>query len=265
MKKHLIFKIFAILAIALYQLPTMAQGIIIYHKDGTQTKYSYESIDSIVTYIKDEAVDDEDDDSYQNMKEKEREILSNFINRDVVLMNGTDTLLHVGKIKVITEEQFYKQDSTTNVSNNEYVLFAASGVYMQIVREGNGKRIEPGETCRLICRFWEYNIMGDSLQLSNRILSYAQRPEYMIVYNNSGHLGGSFDTSAPTGSLMFSSYGDTNIPYGWLKPLEYIRVGGQISGVNSIAKVRLIVPHSAGHSHAMARVYPCFYELTFQE
>ena len=60
MKKHLIFKIFAILAIALYQLPTMAQGIIIYHKDGTQTKYSYESIDSIVTYIKDEAVDDED-------------------------------------------------------------------------------------------------------------------------------------------------------------------------------------------------------------
>lgn len=60
MKKHLIFKIFAVLAIALYQLPTMAQGIIIYHKDGTQTKYSYESIDSIVTYIKDEVVDDED-------------------------------------------------------------------------------------------------------------------------------------------------------------------------------------------------------------
>ncbi len=60
MKKHLIFKIFAILAIALYQLPTMAQGIIIYHKDGTQTKYSYESIDSIVTYIKDEVQDEED-------------------------------------------------------------------------------------------------------------------------------------------------------------------------------------------------------------
>ncbi|MEE1289230.1 MAG: hypothetical protein UHK44_11640 [Bacteroidaceae bacterium] len=25
------------------------------------------------------------------------------------------------------------------------------------------------------------------------------------------------------------------------------------------------MPHSAGHSHAMASVYPCFYELTFQE
>ena len=59
MKKHLIFKIFAILAIALYQLPTMAQGIIIYHKDGTQTKYSYESIDSIVTYVKEEEVEED--------------------------------------------------------------------------------------------------------------------------------------------------------------------------------------------------------------
>ncbi|MBO5965463.1 MAG: DUF4827 family protein, partial [Bacteroidaceae bacterium] len=122
-----------------------------------------------------------------------------------------------------------------------------------------------GESRRLMCRFWEYKIMGDSLQLSNRILSYAQRPEYMNVYNNSGYIGGSFDTSVATGSLMFNSYGDVNIPDGWLKPLEYIRVGAQTDAENRISKVRLIVPHSAGHSHAMASVYPCFYELTFQE
>jgi hypothetical protein len=87
----------------------------------------------------------------------------------------------------------------------------------------------------------------------------------MNVYNNSGYIGGSFDTSVATGSLMFNSYGDVNIPDGWLKPLEYIRVGAQTDAENRISKVRLIVPHSAGHSHAMASVYPCFYELTFQE
>lgn len=54
MKSHLFFKIFAVILIALYQLPAMAQGVIIYQKDGTKTKYSYEEIDSIVTYIKEE-------------------------------------------------------------------------------------------------------------------------------------------------------------------------------------------------------------------
>ena len=54
MKSHLFFKIFAVILIALYQLPAMAQGVIIYQKNGTKTKYSYEEIDSIVTYIKEE-------------------------------------------------------------------------------------------------------------------------------------------------------------------------------------------------------------------
>lgn len=180
------------------------------------------------------------------------------------MMIGTDTLLDLGKIKVITEEEFENQDSTTNVEKNEFVLFSNTGVYMQIVREGTGKRIESGESRRLICRFWEYNIMGDSLQLTNRIQKYATSPEYMNVSNNSGYISGSFDLTMPTGSLMYSTYGDSNVPDGWLKPLEYVRVGTQ-TDEKRIAKVRLIVPHSAGHSHAMASVYPCFYELTFQE
>ena len=206
-----------------------------------------------------------DEKTYSEQKEEERNVVNSFIGRNVVLMSGKDTLINVGKINVISEEQFDKQDSTTNLAKNEYVLFTGSGVYMQIVREGTGKRIEMGESCRLMCRFWEYNMMGDSLQLSNRILSFAQRPEYLNVYNNSGYIGGSFDTSVATGSLMFNSYGDIEIPDGWLKPLSYVRVGAQTDPDNRIAKVRLIVPHSAGHSHAMASVYPCFYELTFQE
>lgn len=205
-----------------------------------------------------------EDKTYGEQKEEERKVVKSFINRDVVMKMGQDTLLDLGRIKVITESQFESQDSTTNLDNNEFVLFANTGVYMQIVREGTGKRIGKGENRQLICRFWEYNIMGDSLQLTNRIPSYATRPEYLNISNNSGYISGSFDLNVPTGSLMNSTYGDTNVPDGWLKALEYVRVGAQ-TDEKRIAKVRLIVPHSAGHSHAISGVYPCFYELTFRE
>lgn len=203
--------------------------------------------------------------TYGEQKKQEREVVSRFINRNVVMMMGNDTLLNLGKIKVITEEEFDLQDSTTNVENNEFVLFTQSGVYMQIVREGNGKRIEPGESRRLACRFWEYNMMGDSLQLTNRVMKFAVNPEIINVSNNSGYISGSFDLTVPTGSLIYKAYGDTQVPDGWLKALEFLRVGPQTTDENRIAKVRLIVPHSSGHSHATASVYPCFYELTFQE
>ena len=188
------------------------------------------------------------DKTYGEQKEEERKVVSSFIDRQAVIVNGSDTLLKVGKINVITEEEFVLQDSTTSLEKNEYVLFANSGIYMQIVRQGIGKRIMSGESRRIACRFWEYNIMGDSIQLTNRIQKYA----------------GSFEYNTEMGSLMYNVYSDINVPDGWLKPLEYVKVGSQ-TGETQIAKVRIIVPHSSGHSHAMASVYPCFYELTFQE
>ena len=203
--------------------------------------------------------------TYAEQKEQERKAVRSFIERNVVLTMGNETLLDLGKINVITEEQFEKQDSVTNLDNNEFVLFSTSGVYMQIVREGVGDRIEAGMNKRLVCRFWEYNILGDSLQLSNRVQKYAMRPEFLNISNNSGLLSGSFDLTVATGSLINSTYGDTNVPEGWLIPLRYVRVGAQNDPESRIAKVRLIVPHSVGHSHAIASVYPCFYELTFQE
>ena len=206
-----------------------------------------------------------EEDTYREQKEHERDVVNAFVNRNVVVKLGDEVLFDMGKVKVLTEEEFEKQDRTTNVGENEFVLFANTGIYMQIVREGAGGRIESGESRQLMCRFWEYNIMGDSLQLTNMVPSYAARPEYMNISNNSGYISGSFDYTVSTGSLMYSTYGDANVPEGWLKPLEYVRVGRQVDGENRVAKVRLIVPHSSGHSHAMASVYPCFYELTFQE
>lgn len=50
MKNRILTRLCLCLAVALFELPLMAQGIIVYKKNGTQVKYSYEAIDSIVTY-----------------------------------------------------------------------------------------------------------------------------------------------------------------------------------------------------------------------
>ena len=44
-------------------------------------------------------------------------------------------------IKVITEAEFKKNDSTTDVSKNEYVVINNTGVYMQIVSKGCGEPV----------------------------------------------------------------------------------------------------------------------------
>ncbi|MBQ3239348.1 MAG: hypothetical protein IJA98_09865 [Bacteroidaceae bacterium] len=58
MKKQLIFRLCACLLVALYNLPMMSQGVIVYQKDGTKVKYPYEQIDSIVTYNNGEDAED---------------------------------------------------------------------------------------------------------------------------------------------------------------------------------------------------------------
>ncbi|MBQ5648903.1 MAG: DUF4827 family protein, partial [Clostridia bacterium] len=47
-------------------------------------------------------------------------------------------------VKVIDEDQFEEQDSTTNINLNEYVLFKESGVYMQVVERGGGNSLKCG-------------------------------------------------------------------------------------------------------------------------
>ena len=50
MRKRNLLRLSLCLAVALFELPLMAQGVIVYKTDGTQVKYPYEEIDSIVTY-----------------------------------------------------------------------------------------------------------------------------------------------------------------------------------------------------------------------
>ena len=189
-----------------------------------------------------------DSETYADMKKKERSAINRYIANQ--------------KIKVISEDVFNAQNQTTNVDKNEWVLFEGTGVYMQIVREGCGKKLESGKTEKILCRFNEYNILesDSTLQCSN-IYSYLWEVEKMTVKNTSGTFSGTFDKES---SLMYNTYSSTAVPSGWLVPLTYIKLGRPASATDEIAKVKLIVPHSMGQSNASQNVYPCMYEITYQ-
>lgn len=207
-----------------------------------------------------------DGETYAEQKEKEHKAITSFLNRDIVVRDANGaTVCNVGNINEISEEQFYAQNCTTDTSRNEYVLFSNSGVYMQIRRIGTGEKLESGQTARVICRFIEFNILGDSIQLRNDINVWHPKPDIMKISNNSGSFTANFDTEINGGGAMYAKYGSTSVPSGWLIPFTYIRIGRQESEDEGIAWVRLIVPHSEGQSNASANVYPCFYEITFQK
>lgn len=189
----------------------------------------------------------DDTETYAEQRDRENSAIRQFI-RD-------------SSITVITESQFRENGFKTDVSNNEYVLMQSSGVYMQIVREGCGEPIKDGETTTVLCRFTERNILTDSIQLTNDILAFASIPEKMSVTNTNGSFTASFLTES---SLMYTFYGSTSVPTGWLVPFSYIKVGRQSSQNEEIAKVNLIVPSTQGHRYASSGVYPCFYTITYE-
>ena len=191
-----------------------------------------------------------DTETYAEQRDRERQSINTFI--------------VANKINVISETQFLK-DTVTDVSKNQYVLFENTGVYMQIRRMGTGEKLERGKTARVICRFIEFNILGDSIQLRSDVNIWHPKPDIMKISNNSGSFTANFDTEINGGGAMYLRYGSTSVPSGWLVPFSYINIGRQDSPEEGIAKVRLIVPHSEGQVNATSNVYPCFYELTFQK
>ncbi len=179
------------------------------------------------------------------MKEEEREAIKRFIERE--------------DINVITFDQFQEQDSTTNVDENQFVLFSETGVYMQIVEEGNGERLKDGRY-EILARYVEEQITSDGTDSLSWNTDYGNPnmvyPDAMMLTKS----GKSFSATFTTG-IMYNAWGTPYVPSGWLVPFNYIKVGREISGRS---KVRLIVPHSEGQSDASASVYPCYYEITYQ-
>lgn len=191
------------------------------------------------------------DETYADQLDREKSAIQSYIDKH--------------NIKVISEEQFFAQDSTTDVSQNEYVLMNSSGVYMQIVSKGSGQvanYLKDGETATVLCRFTEYSLFGDSITLSNDIMNVY--PDRMSVTNTQGTYTASFDTSS---SYMYAAYGSyyssTSVPGGWLVPFPYIKLGRYDSPEAEIASVRLIVPAAEGHASASANVAPYMYVITY--
>jgi hypothetical protein len=181
--------------------------------------------------------------TYGDKKEKERNAISKFISDR--------------NITVISEEQFNNQGQTTDVSKNEFVKFDKNGVYLQIVREGCGDIVKDGETTNLICRFSEYNILQDTMQVRND--RSPSIPDIMYVSRT-----GSNYTAAFVSGVMKSTYSAV-VPPGWLVPLTYIHVGRPQSLNDEVAKVRIIVPHAQGHAVASSNVTPYHYEITYEK
>lgn len=181
-----------------------------------------------------------DDVTYSDMKEKERGAVRNFINEK--------------SIKVITFEEFVANDSTTDVSKNEFVEI--DDVYMQIVNNPKGaedaRRIDDGDTRNLLVRYLEYNIIeGDTIS-GNK---YSSEPDEMRVTNTSGTYEANF-----TYGTMSSIYGSA-VPTGWLTPIKFLYFTRK---TDNLARVNIIVPHSKGTITAASYVYPCLYEISFQ-
>lgn len=190
----------------------------------------------------------DDYETYGEKKDKERDAINRFI---------ADS-----SIVVINEAQFRLQDSTTNVERNEYVYLDNSGVYMQIVRRGCGKPIADGESTVLLVRFFE-QCLQDTLAIFNDTQAFA--PDYMSISRSGSTYSATF-TSGRWYNTYASSYNNTaTVPNGLLVPFPYINVGRPRSADDDIAKVKLIVPHSQGHTVASSRVYAYYYEMTFEK
>ena len=138
-----------------------------------------------------------DDETYADKRKREDKQIRSFLTSGAQVksedVEGEYLLNVAGNIKVISESEFERNDSTTDVSKNEYVYFKRTGVYMQIQSKGDGKKLADGENARVVCRYIEFNIASDSIQSTNNLTSSTEmKPDVMIVNNTLGSFTGTF-------------------------------------------------------------------------
>ncbi|WP_273165405.1 DUF4827 domain-containing protein [Hoylesella saccharolytica] len=168
-------------------------------------------------------------------------------------------------IRVISENDFVANGEKTDTSKNEFVVFESSGIYLQIIDKGCGKKIADGERTDVLCRFTEWNLLKDTVQLSSFLPAFAAMVDKMSVTNTSGTFTGAFTGGS---GLMYQAYqrsSGTSVPSGWLTPLSYISIGRPSADGEKVARVRVIVPHDKGHGAAMSGVTPFLYEITYEK
>lgn len=170
--------------------------------------------------------------TYAEMKEREDDAIAAFI-RD-------------SNIVVISQSEFYAQDSVTDVSRNEYVQLA-SGVYMQILNRGvQGDTVKNND--EILVRFTEYDILNRALSYSNLEVPYMV--DGFRYTASSTSIAGIF-----LEGYYMEYFSTSAVPAGWLVPWDYIY---------NHAHVKLIVPSDMGSSNAMSAVVPYYYDIRYQ-
>lgn len=184
----------------------------------------------------------DDEETYADQKEREAKQINSWLDSH--------------NIDVVSVVDFLKDTITNNsetgpdFSKNEYVLFSDNGVYMQIVRRGEGRQIEPDEMWNLNARYVEvYVSTGDSMTMN----LYQPNPDVINLTRTGDNYKGSF-----VSGVMSDCYGNS-VPNAWLMAMPFIKPGF-LNGASS-AKIRLIVPHNQGTQQAAQSVYPAYYEI----
>lgn len=184
----------------------------------------------------------DDEETYADQKEREAKNI-----RKWLATEGIDVISMAEFLKdTITDNPFTGPDS----SRNEYVLFTDNGVYMQIIRRGNGRVIQDGERWDMNADYVEVSVASGDTTLMN---IYEQTPDKFRVNRSGDNYSASF-----TQGFMLAAYG-YSVPNAWLMPFPFIKPGFLN---NNAAKIRLIVPHNQGTQAASSNVVPMFYEIT---
>ena len=192
--------------------------------------------------------------TYSDMKKKEQDAIEAFLSEQ--------------GIQVIDQTTFEAQGNKTDLASNQFVKFTRNGVYMQIIREGCGNKLEEDKTVNVLCRFMEKNIKTGEVVVRNDVhaslstmgsIDVSQFLDKMSVVRTGTTITASFISG-----MMYQYHGSTSVPGGWLVPLNYVKIGRPENEGEETAKVRLIVPHSQGTSDASSSVTPFYYEITYQ-
>ena len=171
--------------------------------------------------------------------------------------NAVNKFIKDKRIQIISQDEFEKNDTVTDLIRNEYVALS-DGVYMQIVDRGSAEnKTDTFANNNEICvRYIEEDIMtrdttcfnvfleewGDANQLYTNPAVFRYVAEGSYVYG----------TFIQMDYYWASYYQSTAVPAGWLLGLPFVR---------NYAHVRLIVPSKVGHSSAQQYVNPYYYDI----
>ncbi|GAE82117.1 DUF4827 domain-containing protein [Bacteroides reticulotermitis] len=170
--------------------------------------------------------------------------------------NAVNKFIKDNGIRIISQSEFERNDTITNLERNEYVSLS-DGVYMQIVDRGNEEKVDTFASNDEICvRYLEEDLMTRDTTCFNVFLEqwadatqlYARPAVFRYVAQGTYV----YATFLEMDYYWSSVYASTSVPAGWLVALPYVR---------NNSHVRLIVPSKMGHQSAQQYVNPFYYDI----